>query len=308
MWKSVIEKPFAKEGWSVYELIKAGERTYYIDCPAKMGIYRTDGGACLIDSGSDREAAKKLLKVLDQNGWKPRMVLNTHSHADHIGGNQLIHQRALCPVYAPGIDRAFVEFPVLEPSFLYGGCPPKPLRNKFLLAQESPARDLTEEVLPEGLTLLRLDGHSMAMAAFKTSDGVWFLADSLASEAALMKYHVSFLYDVRGFLGSLDRVEALEGRLFIPSHAQPAEDIRPLVRMNRDKVMEIIDLVLRLCAGPSALEEILKGVFDHYGLRMDFNQYVLGGCTIRSYLSYLMDEGSLEAIFEDNRLLWHAVG
>ena len=291
----------------MYELIKAGEKTYYVDCPSKMGIYLTDGGACLIDGGSDREAAKKLLKILDQNGWKPRMVLNTHSHADHIGGNQLIHQRALCSVYAVGVDRAFTEFPVLEPSFLYGGCPPGPLRNKFLLAQESPAQDLTEEILPEGLTLLRLDGHSMAMAAFKTDDGVWFLADSLASEAVLMKYHVSFLYDVRGFLSSLDRVEALEGRLFIPSHAQPAENIRPLVRVNRDKVMEIIDLVLHLCAEPKLFEEILKGVFDHYGLRMDFNQYVLVGSTIRSYLSYLSDEGRVGARFEDNRLLWHAV-
>ena len=292
----------------MYELIKAGERTYYVDCPSKMGIYLTDGGACLIDGGNDREAAKKLLKILDQNGWKPLMVLNTHSHADHIGGNQLINQRALCPVYAAGVDRAFTEFPVLEPSFLYGGCPPKQLRNKFLLAQESPAQDLTEDVLPEGLTMLRLDGHSMAMAAFKTSDDVWFLADSLASEAVLMKYHVSFLYDVRGFLSSLDRVEALEGRLFIPSHAQPVEDIRPLARVNRDKVMEIVDLLLRLCAAPAMLEEILKGVFDRYGLHMDFNQYVLGGSTIRSYLSYLLDEGCVEALFEDNRLLWHAIG
>ena len=292
----------------MYELVRAGEKTYYVDCPAKMGIYLTEDGACLIDSGNDREAAKKLLKILDQNGWTPRMILNTHAHADHIGGNQLIHQRSRCPVYAVGVDRAFAEFPVLEPSFLYGGCPPRPLRNKFLLAQDSPARDLTEDILPEGLTLLRLDGHSMAMAAFKTSDDVWFLADSLTSEAVLMKYHISFLYDVRGFLDSLHRVEALEGRLFIPSHAQPTEDIRPLVRVNRDKVMEIMDQLLRLCATPTAFEEILKGVFDHYGLNMDFNQYVLAGSTIRSYLSYLLDEGQVEAIFEDNRLLWRAVG
>jgi len=288
----------------VYELIQVGERTYYVDCPAKMGIYRTDGGACLIDSGNDREAGKKLLKILDQNGWKPRMILNTHSHADHIGGNQLIHQRSDCPVYAPGVDRAYVEFPVLEPSFLYGGFPPKPLRNKFLLAQESPAQSLAEDALPEGLTMRRLDGHSMAMAAIGTSDGVWFLADSVASEAVLQKYHVSFLYDVKGFLNSLDVVEALEGRLFIPSHAQPTEDIRQLVKVNRDKVMEIMDLILRLCAQSAAFEEILKGVFDHYGLTMDFNQYVLGGSTIKSYLSYLLDEGRVEACFEANRLIW----
>ena len=290
----------------MYELIQAGERTYYVDCPAKMGIYRTEAGACLIDTGNDREAGKKLLKILDGNGWAPRMILNTHSHADHIGGNALIHQRTNCPVYAPGADRAYVEFPALEPSFLYGSAPPKPLRNKFLLAEGSPARALTEDVLPEGLTLRRLDGHSMAMAAIGTGDGVWFLADSLASEAAIQKYHIFFLYDVKGFLDSLDVVEGLEGRLFIPSHAQSAEDIRPLVKVNRDKVQEVVELVISLCGGGAAFEEILKGVFDHYGLTMDFNQYVLAGSTIKSYLSYLLDGGRVEAHFESNRLLWSA--
>ena len=291
----------------MYELIRAGERTYYVDCPARMGIYLSEGGACLIDGGSDREAGKKLLKILDQNGWKPRMILNTHSHADHIGGDRLIQQRSGCPVYAPGVDRALVEFPSLEPAFLYGGFPPRPLRNKFLLAEGCAAGDLTEEALPEGLTMLRLDGHSMAMAAFRTDDNVWFLGDSLASEAALQKYHVSFLYDVKGFLDSLDAVEALEGRLFIPSHASPLEDVRALVKLNRDKAMEVLELVLSLCGGGTAFEEIQKGVFDRYGLQMDFNQHVLVGSTVRSYLSYLMDGGRVEACFDSNRLLWRAV-
>lgn len=290
----------------MYELIRSGERTYYVDCPSRMGVYLTDAGACLIDSGNDREAGKKFLKILDQNGWKPRMILNTHSHSDHIGGNQLIHQRTRCPIYAPGVDRAMVEFPILEPSFLYGGNPPAPLCNKFLLAQESPAQPLTEGVLPEGMTMKRLDGHAMAMAAFRTPDGVWFLADALASQAVLEKYHISFLYDVRGYLASLDEVEKLEGALFVPAHAQPTEDVRPLVTMNRDKTYEIIDLVLGLCARPVSFEALFKRVFDHYALAMDFNQYVLAGSTLKSYLTYLLEEGRVSARFEDNLLLWQA--
>ena len=37
---------------------------------------------------------------------------------------------------------------------------------------------------------------------------------------------------------------------------------------------------------------------------MDFNQYVLVGSTIRSYLAYLLDQGRLSAEFSDCRLLW----
>ena len=37
---------------------------------------------------------------------------------------------------------------------------------------------------------------------------------------------------------------------------------------------------------------------------MDYSQYVLIGSTIRSYLSYLVDQGKVECYVEDALLLW----
>lgn len=37
---------------------------------------------------------------------------------------------------------------------------------------------------------------------------------------------------------------------------------------------------------------------------MSFEQYVLVGSTVRSYLSWLKDDGRLNAVFEKNMLLW----
>ena len=54
----------------MYELIRAGERSYYIDCPAKIGLYDTGDGVCLIDSGNDKDAGRKVRQILDKNGWK----------------------------------------------------------------------------------------------------------------------------------------------------------------------------------------------------------------------------------------------
>lgn len=48
-------------------------------------------------------------------------------------------------------------------------------------------------------------------------------------------------------------------------------------------------------------------LFSDYGLTMNFEQYVLVGSTVRSYLSWLKDDGKLSAAFEDNMLLWNAV-
>lgn len=289
----------------MYELNQVGENTYYIDCPSKMGVYRMkDGRICLIDSGNDKDAGKKVLKLLEANHWTLGMIINTHSHADHIGGNGLLVKRTGCPAYAAGIDRAFIESPVLEPSFLYGAYPCKELRGKFLMAQPSDVQTLTKEVLPEGMEMLTADGHSFSMTALRTDDGVWFLADCLTSRSIIEKYHISFLYDVNGYLDTLNKIEALEGRLFIPAHAEPAEDIRPLVDINREKVYQIMNTLEKICEKPSGFDSILKEVFDYYGLTMDFTQYALVGSTIRSYLACLHDKGRISVRFEENRLLW----
>jgi hypothetical protein len=172
--------------------------------------------------------------------------------------------------------------------------------------------ELKPESLPDGLEAIRLDGHSFAMLGLKTSDGVWFLADALASETVLEKYGIPFLYDVRKYLETLDIVESLAGagELFIPSHSAAASgtDIKALAGANRRRILEIAGRITAICAGGASFEEILKKLFDSYGLSMDMNQYILVGNTIRSYLSYLNDEGRLEAVFEENRLLWRADG
>lgn len=293
----------------MYELVFAGERTYYINCPAKMGIYLADGDtAYLIDSGNDKEAAKKALRHIEGHGWHLAGIINTHSNADHIGGNAFLQKKTGCKIISTGLENAFTRYPILEPSFLYGGYPCKSLCNKFLMATPSTPTDNIEDFLPEGLELLRLGGHYFDMIGIKTPDDVYFLADCVFSEAITNKYHLSFIYDVAAFLQTLDMLETLTGKLFIPAHAEATADIRPLVALNRGKVNEIADMLLQICRMPSCFETILKAVFDTYNLTMDFNQYVLVGSTVRSYLSYLHDRGSLTTTFSDNRLLWTATG
>ena len=292
----------------MYELVQAAENTYYIDCPAKMGLYRVnDADVWLIDSGNDKEAGKKVQKILNANGWTLKAIINTHSNADHIGGNHLLQDRTGCAVYAPGIEAAFTRAPILEPSFLYGGYPCKALRNKFLMAQPSDARDLSELELPAGMEIFPLKGHFFDMIGVRTPDDVYFLADCFSGVNIIEKYHLSFVYDVAEHLKTLDLVERLQGTFFVPAHSEATADVRPAVQANRRKVLEILDTLTEICRQPLPGEEILKAVFDHYGLQMDFDQYVLVGSTVRSYLSYLADTGRLRAQCQENRLLWTAV-
>ena len=289
----------------MYELIQVSPRDYYIQCPAKIGLIRlNDRDVCLIDSGSDKDAGRKVRQLLDANGWRLTAIYNTHSNADHIGGNQYLQRQTGCAVYAPGIECAFTRSPVLEPAFLYGGFPFRELRHKFLLAQESDARPLSPEVLPEGLRLIPLPGHFFDMVGFRTADDVVYLADCLSSRETLAKYRIGFIYDVAAYLKTLETVKTMEARLFVPAHADAAESVADLAQFNIDTVTEIALRITEICAEPLCFEAILRRLFADYGLTMSYEQYVLVGSTVRSYLSWLKDAGRMDCLIEDNMLLW----
>ena len=286
------------------ELIKLGEKTYYIKNPTNIGVYKiSENEVFLIDSGNDKDAGRKILKIMDEQGWTVKGIITTHSNADHIGGNKIIQDRTGCKIYATAIEKSFSENPVLEPSFLYGGYPFKDLRNKFLCAKESNV-ELIDNNLPDGLEVISLKGHFFEMIGIKTDDDVYFLGDSIFSEETISKYHLFFLYDVKEFLNSLEVLSSLEGKLFIPSHTEASENILELIEINKAKVMEISNKICEICEEEKIFEEILKIIFDEYKLTLSSNQYVLIGSTIRSYLSYLYEEEKLTYEFKDNRMYW----
>ena len=293
----------------MYELKQVGPQSYYINSPAKIGIYRqSENEVYLIDSGNDKEAAKKALKIAGQNGWRIKGIINTHSNADHIGGNQYIQKQTGCPIFASGIEGVFTRHPILEPSFLFGGYPFKELRSKFLLAKESEVTDCSSPGFPSELELIPLPGHFFDMVGVRTPDNTVFLADCVSSPSVLEKYGVTFIYDVAQYLATLDYIETIDAAVFVPSHADATIDIRPLAALNRAKVHEIAHAIEEICATPQTTESIIQAIFRTYRLTMTAEQYVLVGSTIRSYLSWMKDRGKLDLVIGEDSLRWQARG
>ncbi len=285
----------------MYELIKAGEHSYYVQCPSKIGIVKiSEQDVILIDSGNDKDAGKKVKRILDSNGWRLNAIYNTHSHADHIGGNRYLSQQTGCKIYAPAKECEFIKNTIFEPSFLYGGYPSDRLRHKFLMAEGSFAEELDGNSCFGELEPIDLPGHSFSMVGFRTSDDVVYLADALSSKETIDKYKIGFIYDIGAYLTTLEAVKNMKARLFIPSHAEPSESIAELAQYNIDAVNSVVESILTVCRRPHSLEELLKRLFDDYSLTMSFEQYALVGSTVRSYLSYLLERGMLEIDFSAN--------
>ena len=175
------------------------------------------------------------------------------------------------------------------------------------MAQESEVCEFNDEEFPKELSVLELPGHFFDMIGVRTSDDVVFLADCVSSKMTLEKYQISFIYDVEAYLKTLDYIEGLEASVFVPAHAEVCADVTELVKINRQKVYEIAEKIQILLKEPMSFETLLKRLFDEYTLEMNFEQYVLVGSTVRSYLSWLKDRDEIDGTFQDNRLFWQSV-
>lgn len=296
-------------------LEQIGTSTWLIPGLVNIGVVVRDGKAILIDSGNDKEAGRQINKRIAEQGWELTAVVNTHSNADHIGGNAFLQNKTNCRIAASPGEAPFIERPELEAAFLYGGFPYPGLDNKFLKAAPSKVTDIIPGSGPvvlgngridTGLEAIPLPGHYFDMIGLRTPDNILFLGDALFSEHIINKYHLFFIYDVAGYLNTLDRIGEMTAELFVPSHARPADNILPLIDVNRRKIDEIAAVIADLCSPSAEFGDILAGTCKRYGIQLDANQYVLIGSTVRSYLSYLAGNDRVRPRWNGSGMLWAA--
>ncbi len=283
-----------------------GESTWIQEGPTNIGFIVTGNSTVLVDSGNDKESGRKLNKLLKEREWILKAVLNTHSNADHIGGNDYLQRNLGCEIWTPEVERSFTEHPELEAAFLWGGYAPKDLRNKFFRAKPSSVtRAIKEGDEIEGAgRIISLPGHFFNMAGVHTPDGVLFLGDCLFGEEILEKYGIPFIYDVESYMGTINRIRDMEARWYVPSHGPVVSDIAPLADKNLHFVEKIESRLLELLSEESGFERILKGVCDSFDIKLNAGQYALAGSTVRSFLTWLQDRGLADYSFKENRMLW----
>ena len=93
------------------KLNKISDNTYYFDNPSIIGLYLFESGnVLLIDTGIDSDSIKKVIKIVKENNWKIKYVINTHSHADHCGGNYYLKNNydMDIKVYASSTEKAMI--------------------------------------------------------------------------------------------------------------------------------------------------------------------------------------------------------
>ncbi len=292
----------------MFELKKLRGNTYYIDTPTKIGLYNyADNNAVLIDSGNDGRIAKRVLRSATEAGFHITAVFCTHCHADHVGGNAYMEETTGCRIYCPKIECEALCFPLLNPIMLYGAYPSKELTRHFFLAEPSHAEFLQKEVLPKGLSFFPLPGHTMGMVGYKTDDGVYFLADSIASEAVMQKSYVTYLISPKLYLETIESFKDLPEGIFVPSHTEPLlskAELLCLCERNIEAVRGIAGDILNKLTAPLTFESLLKGLLDDRSMNCDFAALSMVGSTVRSFLSDLQKNGAVATECRQNEIYW----
>lgn len=288
----------------MYSFIRVGEDTWYAPAPTNIGIFRySEREVCMIDAGS-RDTAAGVLEQITERGWELKKLFLTHSHADHVAGAAFLREQTGCEVYAPGISAAAVKHSFLIPVTLYGGSTTPEMCTKLLLPPPCDCAELSGDVLPPGLEFVRLDGHDMAQAVFRTRDGVWFTADAVVSARDLAKHRISFVYSQKQHWESLERLAGFSGSLFIPAHDQPCENIAGLVRENLSAMDEVACDIENMCSSPKTIDDLIAECLEKYHIRLYLMQYLLVGQTVRSYVTWLLEQKRIEPVYEGTRLLF----
>lgn len=300
-------------------------KSHIIPGPVATGAILDAGRAILIDTGLDDDSGKKIMKACAEKGVLPIAIVNTHSHADHCGGNAIIQKKMLAtgrgsapvPVFAPPVESALVGSPILESSYLYGAAPYGGLRQKFIMAKPS----LCVNQLPmdaaagfesaceiEGveLKLTYLPGHSINMAAVTTSDGVCFVGDGLFGKALLDKHPLLFIYDYEETLNSMKRIATIGADYFVLAHGGVVErnDALDLIESNVSVLTATHQELLDLLAEPQTEIGLHQLFVQKKGINESIPQYYLNLSVIKAHLTAMIDGGDVEAWIEHGQLLY----
>ncbi|GED59089.1 MBL fold metallo-hydrolase [Brevibacillus formosus] len=290
------------------------ERVGYFPGHVNIGLVIGEHGAILIDSGLDTQNAKKIKKGLDAIAQPLCAIIQTHSHADHFGGNAyLLGCWPEARVYAPPLEEAIIRNPILEPIYLnMGAAPLEDLKNKFLLAQPSRVDHLLP--LDEGIEIadvpffiLSLPGHSWQQVGV-VCDEICFAADSYLGEEVLEKHKLPFLVDANETLLSLHKLLATNYRGYLPGHGAYTTTSQDAVNKNIAWHERIFSVICDILVEERTPDEALTLLCERLHISIEnASSYVLFRTAFMGYLVGLQKTKRVAYRFEQNRWLWRTV-
>lgn len=290
----------------MFEINKLIGKTSYYSAFSNVGIFDTDNGeVVLIDTCDHPRMIKGLDRLLGAKNLKVKTVIDTHCHVDHTMGNKYFYDKYNCKILAPKGESFFVEYPDLEPKFYYAGIDTDKSRNPFFMVESTVPEVITADNTPEGLEIISLPGHSFDMIGVRTSDDVVFLADAILSKKTWDEHKLPFFHNVNAAIDTLEEIKNMRGKLFVPAHDAPTENVAELAQYNIIRMKERKELLYDICEGLT-FDDIFAELIERLNLNLVTAKYPTYAVMIRNFLQSLVDDRAIYAKLEDGvRFVYH---
>lgn len=196
---------------------------------------------------------EKLTRDLGVDLSRVRLIVNTHCHCDHVGGNRIIQDKSGCDIAMHTIGKYFINtgddwstwwrYYAQDADF-------------FRCTQELQDDDVIC-VGPHEFRVIYTPGHSAdGIVLYNRKEKLLISSDTLwERDMAVMTVRVEGSRAVFSLLESLEKLEKLDVKTVYPGHGKPFTDLSEALCRARKRLAEYLDDPKRM--GSDLLKKIL---------------------------------------------------
>ena len=190
----------------------------------------------LIDTGyvSDFTNTARLITGLGINLSKVSLIISTHSHCDHIGGNKRIQDRSGCDIALHKIGKYFIDTRDDWSTWwrYYSQ------EADFFNCTQTLEDGQTIAVGPYEFQVIYTPGHaSDAIVLYNSQEKILISSDTLwENDMAVMTIRVEGSNALYHMQESLQKLEPLDVKIVYPGHGRPFTDMKKAISKSKEKL------------------------------------------------------------------------
>ena len=217
-------------------------------------VYRSSSPV-LIDTGyiADFADTETAITGLGVRLSEVSLIVNTHTHCDHIGGNSAIQQLSGCDIALHRIGKSFIDTRDDWSTWwrYYNQ------EARFFQCTRSLEDGDCISIGPYRLDVIHTPGHaSDGIVLYDPQEKILLSSDTLwENDVAVMTLRIEGSSALFQMQDSLEKIEALDVKRVYPGHGAPFDDIKQALERSRNKIQAYLED--RTLIGKDLLKKII---------------------------------------------------